>query len=138
MHVEPTDLSATADWRDGVEVLLYERCGACGHREYFRRGFCPRCGSRELQVLRSEGKGSVYAATVVVRAPSPEWREFAPYALLLVDLDEGFRVMVQGADGLAIDQRIVIGWARRGASLLPFATPDTLSGAPEKPPAADA
>ncbi|TAM33280.1 MAG: DNA-binding protein [Rhodanobacter sp.] len=115
--------TADADWTTGHEALLYEACGACGQRSYFRRGFCPRCGATPVDLRASERKGTVYAATAVVRAPSPEWKALAPYPLLLVDLDEGPRVMAHGTTGLAIGDRVQINFLRLGERLIPRAEP---------------
>ena len=122
MSAEPVD-TPQGDWTTGAEAVLYELCPACGHLSYFRREFCPACGTSPVTVLASAGTGTVYAATVVVRAPSPDWKALAPYPILLVDLDEGIRMMAHGATGLRIGDRVRIGWhrvddavaARRGA-----------------------
>ena len=111
------------DWTEGHEAILYESCTACGKVTYFRRGFCPRCGASPVDVLASGGIGTVYAATTVVRAPSPEWKAVAPYGIVLVDLDEGIRVMTHGSPGLAIGERVSIGWLRLGERLMPRAEP---------------
>ncbi len=113
-----------ADWTDGAEALTYGRCMACGQRWYFRRDFCPNCGSTQVVTELSAGAGVVYAATVVVRAPSPEWRERAPYGLCLVDLDEGVRVMTHAAPDVGIGSRVRIGFERTSQGLLPVATVD--------------
>lgn len=118
-----TPASADADWTQGHEALLYEACSACGQRSYFRRGFCPRCGSSAVRSHASQGKGTVYALTTVVRAPSPEWKALAPYPLLLVDLDEGPRVMAHGTTGLSIGDRVRIGFLHLGERLIPRAEP---------------
>jgi hypothetical protein len=65
--------------------------------------------------------GTVYAATVVVRAPSPEWRERAPYGLCLVDLDEGVRVMTHAEPRIGIGSRVRIGFQRTDRGMLPIA-----------------
>ena len=110
-----------ADWTDGAEAMTYGRCEACGKRWYFRRHFCPHCGSTRIASEVSAGTGIVYAATIVVRAPSPEWRERAPYGLCLVDLDEGMRVMTHAAAGIAIGSRVRIGFERTPQGVLPIA-----------------
>ena len=120
MSAEPVDTSQ-GDWTTGAESVLYESCPACSHLSYFRRGFCPACGTSPVTVLASAGTGTVYAATVVVRAPSPDWKALAPYPMLLVDLDEGIRMMAHGATGLRIGDRVRIGWYRVGEKLLPRA-----------------
>ena len=122
--------SLPPDWTQGREGIVYESCNACGKVTYFRRGFCPRCGAAPVDVLGSRGNGTVYAATTVVRAPSPEWKAVAPYGLVLVDLDEGIRVMAHGSPGLAIGERVRIGWLRLGERLIPCAEPfDLAAGA---------
>jgi uncharacterized OB-fold protein len=120
-------MDAPIDWTDGVEALAYQGCDACGEKWYFRRDFCPRCGSTRVATRVSGCVGTVYAATVVVRAPSPEWRERAPYGLCLVDLDEGVRVMTHAEPGIGIGSRIRIGFQRSDRGVLPIAallTPD--------------
>jgi uncharacterized OB-fold protein len=114
-------MDAPIDWTDGVEALAYQSCDACGGRWYFRRDFCPRCGSTQVATRVSGCVGTVYAATVVVRAPSPEWRERAPYGLCLVDLDEGVRVMTQAEPGIGIGSRVRIGFQCTDRGVLPIA-----------------
>lgn len=114
-------LDASLDWTEGHEAILYETCANCGGRTYFRREFCPSCGTSPVEVRTSGCDGVVYAVTTVVRAPSPEWRALAPYALLLVDLTEGPRVMTHGSEGLAIGNRVHIGFKRLGDRLIPYA-----------------
>ena len=118
-----TPSGALPDWTQGQEGIVYEACNACGKASYFRRGFCPACGAAPVDVRASRGHGTVYAATTVVRAPSPEWKAVAPYAIVLIDLDEGIRVMAHGSPGLAIGERVRIGWLRLGERLIPRAEP---------------
>jgi uncharacterized protein len=110
-----------ADWTHGQEALGYQRCNACGQKWYFARGFCPHCGSGDIAALQSACAGVVYASTIVARAPSPEWRERAPYGLCLVDLDEGVRVMTHAEPGLQIGDRVRIGFVSAGETLIPLA-----------------
>lgn len=109
------------DWTGGYEALAYQRCKACGEKWYFRRGFCPHCGSTDIAAQASACTGVVYASTIVARAPSPEWRERAPYGLCLIDLDEGVRVMTHAEPGLQIGDRVQIGFVRAGETLVPLA-----------------
>jgi uncharacterized OB-fold protein len=111
------------DWTEGHEAMLYEFCNACGKLTYFRRGFCPGCGASPVEVRSASGSGTVYAVTTVVRAPSPEWKAIAPYPIVLIDLDEGIRVMTHGVAGLAIGERVRIGWLHVGERLIPRAEP---------------
>lgn len=112
---------AALDWTDGREAIVFERCDDCGARHYFRRGFCPGCGSRNVAVVESAGLGVVYAVTTVARAPSPEWKAIAPYAIALVDLDEGVRVMTHAVPDVAIGDRVALEFLRIGDRLIPRA-----------------
>lgn len=87
-------------------VLRYLRCTACGAPQTLTRAVCARCGGPSLQWRDAGGAGTVYASTVVHIATSDEFRALLPYTLVLVDLDEGFRVMGHGTPGLAIGARV--------------------------------
>jgi uncharacterized protein len=88
---------------DGIR---YQRCGACGHTWYFERAFCPTCGGTDVPRHTASGRGIVHAVTIVDRAPTADMKALAPYTLVMVDADEGFRMMAHGEPGLAIDDRV--------------------------------
>ncbi len=73
--------------------LGFQRCAGCGAAVFYPRVVCPVCGSADLTWETSSGRGIVYATTAVYR------REGDPYSVVLVDLEEGFRMMsrVEGA-----------------------------------------
>jgi uncharacterized OB-fold protein len=52
---------------------------------------CPRCGQADLREATLSGKGRV-AALTLQNVPSDEFVNEAPYAYVLVDLDEGGRI----------------------------------------------
>lgn len=88
-------------------VLRYQRCDACGQALTGQRFACTACGSGRLVWCDAAGTGTVFSASTVHRAPTDAWRAVAPYTLVLVDLDEGPRVMAHGAPGLVIGMRVV-------------------------------
>ena len=100
------DDDAQKDWTQGATQILFQSCGACRHTWYFRRSFCPSCGAVGTELKAAKGKGAVYAATIVLRAASPETKSYAPYSILLVDMDEGFRMMAHGDSGLVIGDKV--------------------------------
>ena len=100
------DLRKSGDWIDGGDSVLYQQCTACDHSWYFYRGFCPSCGHDTQATLTSSGLGSVYASTLVQRAPSDAFRAIAPYRLVLVDMAEGFRMMGHADPSLVIGERV--------------------------------
>lgn len=117
-------MSGIADWTTGGEALAYDRCRACGTIRYFRRSFCPHCGSAEIQTQVASGRGTVYAVTMVTRAPSAELRPYAPYRIALVDADEGFRFMTHAAEGLAIGDSVSTTFHPFGERIVPFVEPE--------------
>ena len=100
-----TDLKG---WTDGADAIVYQSCGACRHVWYFRRAFCPSCGFASPQTHQAGGKGTVYAATLVRRAATPEAKAHVPYAILLVDMAEGFRMMAHGDHDLRIGDSVAV------------------------------
>lgn len=111
------------DWTGGREALCFARCRRCGAVQYFRRPFCPSCGSTGIDTVEASGRGTVHAITTVHRAPSAELRAHAPYRIALVDADEGFRFMAHAADGLAIGDPVRTAFRHLGATLVPFVEP---------------
>ena len=99
--------------------LRHRRCAACGTRQSFPRDFCPACGSTDLEWQVSAGRGTVHAVTVVTRAPTDAFRALVPYAIILVDLDEGPRMMAHGTTDLAIGQRVVVTFMAHEGRYLP-------------------
>jgi uncharacterized protein len=87
-------------------VLRYQRCSACGSAQTGQRFACTVCGSQQLAWCDAAGSGTVHAVSTVHRAPSEAWRALVPYTLVLVDLDEGPRVMAHGVAGLSIGTRV--------------------------------
>lgn len=84
----------------------YQRCEDCGAAIHPHRVTCPVCGSRRLRDEHSAGAGVVYSTTTV------HAREGARN-VVLVDLDEGFRVM-SAVVGMAPDD-VRIGMAVRAS-----------------------
>jgi uncharacterized protein len=67
--------------------LGYQRCADCSAAVFYPRVLCPVCGSGALEWHVSAGRGAVYATTAV------HGRDRDPRSVVLVDLDEGFRMM---------------------------------------------
>jgi uncharacterized OB-fold protein len=71
--------------------LAYQRCSACGRTASYPRSLCPHCGSLDVVLHSSEGRGVVHSFTTQMRPGGPAFAADVPYTLALVDLDEGFR-----------------------------------------------
>lgn len=108
-----------ADWTKGAEAIVYQTCDACGARQYFRRSFCAACGAPDLAEHRASGTGTVYATSLVCRAATPETRAHVPYNIVLVDADEGFRMMAHGDNDLAIGDKVFARFTQFAGRLVP-------------------
>jgi uncharacterized OB-fold protein len=90
--------------------IRYQHCSACGAAQTLARYACRACGSTELQWRTARGAGRVYSVTTVARAPSDEFRPLAPYALAIVELDEGPRLMGHATLDARIGDRVIAGF----------------------------
>jgi uncharacterized protein len=111
---------AILDWTAGAEGVAHQTCPACGNVWYFRRSFCPRCGSAPPDDRQASGLGTVHAVTLVTRAPSDELRPHAPYLIVLIDADEGFRMMAHGQPSLKIGDRVRCRFSTLAGKLIPY------------------
>jgi len=78
--------------------FMLQQCCQCERHVFFPRVLCPHCGGSQLQWTAASGGGTVYSATVVRRKP----QHGGDYSVVLVDLDEGPRMMSR-VEGLAPD-----------------------------------
>jgi len=108
------------DWTTGAEAIVYQSCRACGSVQYFRRSFCAACGAAEPEDKRASGQGIVYATSLVVRGATPEARAHVPYNIVLVDTEEGFRMMAHGDPNLNIGDRVTARYVRFTGRLIPY------------------
>lgn len=124
----PVDAPAHLGGADGAyrallaqDVLGFQACGSCSGAVFPPRGRCSLCGAAALEWRASAGRGSVYSTTVI----SP--RDKPPYAVVLVDLDEGYRMMSRivgvAADAVHIDDRVEVRFESLGDDVLPMFTP---------------
>ncbi len=110
--------------------LVLPRCTACDTVIWYPRGFCPACGSFDIDWFEAPGTGTVYSFSVARRGQGA-YRDAAPYVLAYVELDlpagigngdGGPRMLTNivgcDVDTVAVDQRVEVvfddtaaGWA---------------------------
>jgi uncharacterized OB-fold protein len=76
--------------------LAGARCRACGEATLGRNLLCPNCGSEDVEPLALSAKGKVWTYTVVRYPPPGDYKgadPFRPFALGLVELPDGLRVL---------------------------------------------
>lgn len=66
-------------------------CDECGKKTFPPRPVCPHCWSTDISWEPLSAQGTLYSWTRIYAAPSVFAKE-APYAVGIVDLDEGIRV----------------------------------------------
>ncbi len=80
-------------WRAGHDGrLLVQRCAACGSAQLYARDRCLRCRG-PVHWEEASGRGTVYSFTVIRQNYQRPFRDWIPYVVALVDLEEGPRVM---------------------------------------------
>lgn len=94
---EPESAEYWAALRQGR--LLVQRCQDCGHHQLYPRDRCVACRG-PVAFVEASGRATVYSFTVVRQQYQRPFRDWVPYVVALVDLEEGPRLMtnVVGVD----------------------------------------
>jgi uncharacterized OB-fold protein len=86
--------------------LVVQRCTACGTLRFPAREVCSHCLSREAEWTPVSGRGEVFSRVVMHQANHPAFAAVAPYAVVVVQLAEGVRIMSNVVDCAVGDVRI--------------------------------
>jgi len=78
--------------------LLIQRCKDCGTYRHYPRPMCPNCGSWHVEWAKVSGKGKVYTYIVAHRPFHPAFFSDVPYAVVIVELEEGVRIVSNVVD----------------------------------------
>ncbi len=84
--------------RDGR--LMGSRCRSCGHLTFPPRADCPECMSPDFELAEYSGRGTVWTWTRIDAAPTGFERD-APYTCVVVELEEGGRLLAWSGETLA-------------------------------------
>jgi uncharacterized protein len=94
--------------------LVLQWCATCDRAVFYPRAVCPRCLGDRLEWRPSPGTGRVYAVTVEHRPQDPRLASRAPYAVALVDLDDGARMLtnIVGCDpaSVTVGMPVAVTW----------------------------
>ncbi len=89
-------------WQGAREgKLLIQRCTSCATLRHPPGPMCPACQSLEWEAVQSSGKGVVYSFVVMHHPQIPPFEY--PNTVLLVELEEGTRLVSQLVDASAAD-----------------------------------
>ena len=84
------------DWQRAslaAGALCVQRCTTCRRWRQPPRRFCAGCASDEARFEPVSAQGHVLSFAVSHRSLDPGWAEFLPFATLVVELDEGPRIV---------------------------------------------
>lgn len=122
----PSPNANTKPYWDGCAEgeLRYQQCDPCGTVQLIPRSLCEHCQSQALQWKTSARKGTVLSFTIVHRAPLPVFKGQVPYAIVMVDMDEGFRVMANALpaaqQALTMGAKVSIGFTSEHGMAMPI------------------
>jgi hypothetical protein len=98
--------------------LRIQRCKPCGKAYFFPRPFCPLCSSGDVEWFTASGRGRLYSY-VINHRPPPNFKDYAPYVIAVVELEEGPRMMtnVVGVEptpeNLPVDLAVEVTWEQQ-------------------------
>lgn len=119
VHIDDLDIENQAFFGYcGQHELRVQQCSGCELKRFPPTTACPFCASGDATWEPVSGRGTIYSYGQVHHAIQPAFREFSPYLLLLVELDEqrgvpgefdGLRVQgnLASADGELADPELV-------------------------------
>ncbi|MGI8937031.1 MAG: Zn-ribbon domain-containing OB-fold protein, partial [Iamia sp.] len=104
-------------------------CQTCDRPHWFPRDFCPHCLTGDVEWREASGRGVVYAVSVMPKPANPTMAGREPYAVALIELAEGVRMMseVTGCppDEVTVDLPVRLRWEALGDGRhLPLFEPD--------------
>jgi uncharacterized OB-fold protein len=73
--------------------LTVQQCAGCKTLRFPARGICSRCLSRESVWVPVSGRGTVFSFAVMHQAVHPGFAAEVPYAVVVVELEEGPRLL---------------------------------------------
>ena len=122
----PVPTPETQHFWDGTREneLRLQRCNQCAEVYFPPRPFCPCCSSRNVGVFQASGKATLDSYVISLR-PHPAFN--GPYAIALVKLEEGPRMMTniveceQIPEQLELDMALEVVFQRMNDEItLPF------------------
>ncbi len=93
-------------------TLHFQRCDDCQTFRHVPREMCAECGSWNWSWQPSSGRGKVFTWTVVARPMHPAFVDACPYAPVVVEMEEGVRLLSEVVDvapaNLEIDMAVEV------------------------------
>ena len=130
MKAAPEPTPETAPYWEAANrgELQIQQCNACGMHYFYPRTACPRCGSTDVTWVTVSGRGRLHTY-VINHRPAPGFEDEAPYAIAVVELEEGPRMMANivgvpnTPDELELDMPLEVRFESRGEQMVPVFAP---------------
>jgi uncharacterized OB-fold protein len=128
-RVLPEPTPETQHFWDGCKEgeLRLQRCVECSYSYFPPRPFCPKCGSRQVEVYKASGKAKLWSY-VINHRPRPDLGT-EPHSIAVVMLEEGPQMMTnivdcpQTPEALVLDMPVEVTFQDFGKIALPFFKP---------------
>jgi scaffold protein (connect acetoacetyl-CoA thiolase and HMG-CoA synthase) len=100
-------MSTARAWREYPQRYRYEAgvCRKCNKWHFPPRLICDACGGREFETRAMRRTGKILTHTVIRVAPS-QFVDQSPYAIAIVEMDDGPRITTQIVDHKEAELRI--------------------------------
>ena len=121
----PTELTAP-HWEAAMRgELRVQRC-ELGHYTFIPLPMCNQCYSKNLDWVKTSGRGTLYSMTVVHRPQTPAFT--VPYVVAVVAMEEGWYMMSNDVDAeiedLKIDMPLQVSFRKMSDEIaLPYFVP---------------
>jgi uncharacterized OB-fold protein len=109
--------------------LWIQRCDGCATAYFYPRNGCPHCSSTNVTWERVSGRARLHTY-VINHRPATGFVRGVPYAIAVVELEEGPRMMsnIVGVDitpeALELDMALVVDFEPRGDQMVPVFRPE--------------
>jgi uncharacterized OB-fold protein len=108
--------------------LRIQRCNACAKAYFYPRPSCPHCSSTDVSWVTATGRARLHTYLISHR-PAVGFADEVPYAIAVVQLEEGPRMMtnIVGVDNtpeaLVLDMPLEVAFESRGDQSVPVFRP---------------
>ena len=73
--------------------LVAQQCSRCRTLRFPARAICSTCLGRNATWVRMSGRGAVFSFAIMHQANHPGFAAEVPYAVVVIELDEGVRML---------------------------------------------
>ena len=88
------------------QELRFQKCSRCERWRHVPREMCPDCGCFDYEWAKSSGRGQVFSWATTDQPMLPQFADAVPYAIAIVELEEGVRIATWVVDVPAEELRI--------------------------------